>query len=1360
MPRAAALIVAVCLGLISLRSEAATSGEDIPDALRPWIPWVLHGQEEFFCPALYNSAESRVCAWPARLTLVLDDRGGSFEQTWRVYKDSWVPLPGSANRWPSDVQIAGRQAIVSDRNGTPSVFLRPGAHSVNGAFTWQRLPKSLRIPEETGLIDLTVDGKTEGFPNLDEKGNLWLRDRTPRGGKDEQDHLALKVFRHLADDLPMRVSTRIQLDVSGEHREVILGGGLLDGFIPLALATKLPARLEPGGQLRVQIRPGQWVMTLVARHPGPVDRLVAPTADAPWPAEEIWVFDAHNDLRLVEIEGVRTIDPTQAALPAKWRQLPTFGVGGGDTLKIVTKRRGDPEPAPDQLSLARTLWLDFDGRGYTVRDAIQGSMRAGWRLEMNSPFQLGRVAVDGQDRFITQAEGSDKAGVELRRGAVRLVADSRLEGGAESLNAVGWDHDFRALETVLHLPPGWRLASAGGADRVSSTWLQQWTMLDLFLVLVIALAVARLWSWPWGAIALVMLVVIYHEPDAPRWVWLNVLAPVALLRAMPSGRLHKAVGWYRDVALLALVLMVLPFVISEVRNGLYPQLERPWQSLTQRTVAPFAQISGRLSDQAAVDALKSDDRARAAEKQALLKLGSRASGYRYAPSSALDQYDPRAKVTTGPGLPRWAWTTVRLRWNGPVERGQMLHLTLIPPWINLVLSFAGVVLIGMLTVLLMSTRFKIKLPLAGKAAAAGVLLAMVVAQPGPARAESPDPALLDALRERLLEIPECFPYCAQSPMLTLEIEGERMLVRVAVHAAEAVAVPLPGDDRFWHLQRIEIDGRPVDALRRDSANTLWVYVPKGRHVIVMQGALANAATVPLPLPLKPRRVMVRAEGWRVEGVDEEGVPAAQLQLARLPDPSAAPAPTLEPARLPPFVHVERILILGLEWRVQTSVTRDAVSRGAVVVNVPTLEGESVITAGINVEAGEVQVNMTPKQRKVVWTSTLEKRDVLELAAARTTAWTEAWQLDASPIWRVRGDGLAPVFHQDPNGRWRPVWRPWPGEQLTLRVSRPTGVEGQTLTVDRSQLRVRPGQRSTDVKLTLDLRSSQGDQHTLRLPEGVRLDSVTIDGRLQPMQPLGRDLTLPITPGKHAIVLDWHESRAIASRFTTSPVDLAVPSVNSEIVVSLPRDRWVLLTSGPTLGPAVLFWGVLMVVVAIAIGLGRTSLTTLRTHEWLLLGVGLTQAPIPIGILVVAWLLALGARRRFPEDTDKTLFNLTQVGLPILTAMALAGLFYAVEQGLLGMPEMQVVGNRSSAYALNWYQDRAGGALPEATVISVSIWFYRLAMLGWALWLALALLRWLRWGWECYSSGGIWRTFRLRRPRRRDGADAEPASAES
>ena len=43
------------------------------------------------------------------------------------------------------------------------------------------------------------------------------------------------------------------------------GPVLPDGFTPVSIQSQLPARLEPDGNLRVQVRPGRWQITLVAR---------------------------------------------------------------------------------------------------------------------------------------------------------------------------------------------------------------------------------------------------------------------------------------------------------------------------------------------------------------------------------------------------------------------------------------------------------------------------------------------------------------------------------------------------------------------------------------------------------------------------------------------------------------------------------------------------------------------------------------------------------------------------------------------------------------------------------------------------------------------------------------------------------------------------------------------------------------------------------------------------------------------------------------------------------------------------------------------------------------------------------------
>ena len=263
-------------------------------------------------------------------------------------------------------------------------------------------------------------------------------------------------------------------------------------------------------------------------------------------------------------------------------------------------------------------------------------------------------------------------------------------------------------------------------------------------------------------------------------------------------------------------------------------------------------------------------------------------------------------------------------------------------------------------------------------------------------------------------------------------------------------------------------------------------------------------------------------------------------------------------------------------------------------------------------------------------------------------------------------------------------------------------------------------------------------------------------QLLPLQQQGQQVVLPLTPGVQKIVLTWREEQGIAARYATPPVDLGGPSVNARLSVHLPRDRWPLWVSGPTLGPAVLFWGVLVVILAGAVVLGRFAGTPLRAHHWFLLGVGLSQSHILATLLVAGWLVLLARRRTLATGTIGNFrFDLGQLGLAALTLAALAALLAGIERGLLGTPEMQIAGNGSSAYQLNWYQDRSAGPLPTAWVFSAPILLYRGLMLAWSLWLAYALLKWLGWAWQCFSAGGLWRPLRRRKP----PSDAAPSSTE-
>ena len=585
-----------------------------------------------------------------------------------------------------------------------------------------------------------------------------------------------------------------------------------------------------------------------------------------------------------------------------------------------------------------------------------------------------------------------------------------------------------------------------------------------------------------------------------------------------------------------------------------------------------------------------------------------------------------------------------------------------------------------------------------------------------------------------------------------------------VEAVRDVALPLPGGAKHWLPSEARLDGMPA-YIRRDDAGDgdPWLLVSAGRHRVELAGALTTRDRVQLPLPLKPRRVEVQAEGWEVAGLSEESGVADTLQLSRggrevRPDEAREKDKGKnETPALPPFLRVERRLVLDLLWRVETTVYRDSPVGVPVVVQIPLLPGEAVTTSGIVVEDGKALVNLGPQSESLRWSSTLTQREALTLSALKTDAWVESWSISASSLWHIEAQGIPPIAA---TGGDDLTFRPWPGETLQLAITRPQPVAGQTLTIDQSTLEVTAGERASDYRLNLVLRSSRGADHALMLPEGAVLQRVAINGKTLPIRPDGdgRRLMLPVTPGKQTVEIVWRSDQEMSMNYVTHSAGLGQDSVNHRIQLTLPHDRWLLVAGGPGIGPAILFWGKLLVLIAVAVAIGRFSARQAawpmrKAWQWLLLALGLTQAPWWSAAFVVAWFAAFAWRERQraadavpvaapPGGRLAALshwpFNLAQILLVLLTLLMLGVLFSAVESGLLGYPDMQVTGNDSSAFQLKWYLDRAAATPLGVWVLSLPILVYRGLMLLWALWLAWSLLDWLKWGWNAFSAGGLWR----------------------
>lgn len=1365
--------VACCLLTVVLMSlfPAPGLGETppssfIPEKLTDWKAWVLHGKEKALCPTSHSDGEQVMCQWPSRLQLFINDHGGRFEQTWLLFAEDWICLPGNPGAWPQGVQAGDGPVPVMDRNDTPAIRLSAGEHRVTGTFVWENMPEMIRVPPAVGLVALYINERKIDIPEMDPEGRLWLQKRKEAVGS--EDTLSVRLFRLLNDTIPMQVTTRILLNVSGRPREIRIEAVLMDQSVPVRLDSPLPAKLAADGALLCQVRPGEWDLRLTTRSLGPVDRLVCNGQHG----NEIWSFQSQNHLRMVEITGAPAVEPERTDMPTDWKGRPAYALSPGGELILKELRRGDPDPAPDSLTLHRTWWLDFDGAGFTLQDAISGTMSRQWYLAMNSPGELGRVAIDGADQLITRQGKEQRPGVSLRRGNVSLVADSRLEADLRQIPAVGWDHDFQSVSGVLHLPPGWRLIAAGGIDSISGTWIQNWSLLDFFLALIISLSILKLRNWKWGGIALITIILIFHEPGAPRLVWLHLIGALALLKLLPDGWFKKLVTLWGAASVVALLVIALPFMVMQIRWGVYPQLvpvsaaEPSWMQGPKKMTAlsdmvppaPATLPAPAGSEQSGSGANEDSSRKRsplAFYEQ--LKSSEAMPGDRKIHQQAVFAADPNALIQTGPGLPTWRWRAFNIGWNGPVERSQTIQLWLVSPVGNLIFGVLRALLLAVLMIgLLMDARSwwpRVKKTFQHPESVAALTLLFLIAGSGKvALAQFPSPELLTELQDRLLEKPDCLPQCASVTRMAISLDADTLSLSMALDAATGTAIPLPATLASWTPERILLDETDLSGLSRDNAGTLWAYIPEGVHEVVLTGRVMGDV-LRISLPLAPHVAAVDSRGWTVRGIHPDGSTDATIEMTRTLMQTSLQQGYGNQS-LPPFFQVRREFHLGLTWRISTVVKRITPPGTPVMLSYPLLADESVMTPGVQVEDKSVRIAMAPHEDAVAFESSLSPGEKLDLIAPASVPWTETWVMDISPIWQCDFSGIPAIHHQDYESNWQPQWAPWPGESLSIKVSRPEAITGKMMTIDAARLDWTPGLRFNKAGLSVSIRTSRGGQHEILLPEGADLQGVSVDNRSLPIGQEGGRITVPLQPGAQEIQVAWHQPGASPIFIRPPVISVGGEAVNAHIAIHMPQNGWILLAGGPRLGPAVLFWSYLVVVMLAAFGLRWIGVTPLKFHQWLLLGIGLTQVSPLTALVVVGWFPAIGFRKKKTPPDQWLAFNGVQLILVLWTLVALFGLYEAVERGLLGIPDMQIAGNQSTPHLLQWTQDRITSAMPQPWVVSFPLWVYRVLMLLWSLWLAFSLLKWLQWGWHCFSSVQLWKRAAPRKERFKKSASEQ------
>jgi len=249
---------------LPLKGEAQ-SDTKIPDSLQPWQEWATWDIKDRNHPPIYNNPKKRSGLWPSHLTLNVSPTSGSFILKVHTYGESWITLPGTRDLWPQKVKFNSRPAAVTERNGKPSIYLKNGFNgTITGTYRWIESPQRFQIPVETGLLNLTVNGKTHPSATWDASGTLWLKSRKTESA--EKDFMSLQVYRLVRDGIPMWLETEVEIKVSGKSREEPIGHILPEGWKLSSLNSPIPVAVDDAGLLKAQVRAGTWTIRATAFH--------------------------------------------------------------------------------------------------------------------------------------------------------------------------------------------------------------------------------------------------------------------------------------------------------------------------------------------------------------------------------------------------------------------------------------------------------------------------------------------------------------------------------------------------------------------------------------------------------------------------------------------------------------------------------------------------------------------------------------------------------------------------------------------------------------------------------------------------------------------------------------------------------------------------------------------------------------------------------------------------------------------------------------------------------------------------------------------------------------------------------------
>lgn len=557
-----------------LANKGLEEGIYIPEGLSPWVIWVKENNPDWNCARNNNSYE---CTWPGTLTYILRQSGADFTLSVEMLKKGLIPLPSSAALYPREVTVLNQKgevltAALSLNAGLLWVKLPVGQFQIKGSFVWNSLPLELPIPNSYGLADITLPQELNDLKAR--RGSQSLRLEKREESRDTES-LTLTVMRKIVDGSPLTIDTLLRIKVSGRSRSLQIPALLPAGAQAVTLQSPLPAQLTAEGTLALQLLPGEYDIHILALMQQPVTSISAPEVSLEaWPKEEVWSWQSDMNLRSVELAGGQPLNADITQLPSDWKQGAVYVMSAAASLKLNETRRGEQSLAANNISLNREIWLDLDGSGSTVLDNFSGILNQDFRINALPSLQVGRATVNGSPALVTLDPKNQTPGVEFRSQALNMEAVSRLSD-SRSIDATGWNVAVDKLGMRINIPPSWELLYVAGATKVIGSWVDSWTLLQVFISILLVLGSYKLFGKIVAIVLSISMLLNHAEFLAPQMLFIHLLLLTSWRMLTDSqGSIWRTLSQSLLVMTFCTwALQSLAFAKLQFTETLFPQLE-------------------------------------------------------------------------------------------------------------------------------------------------------------------------------------------------------------------------------------------------------------------------------------------------------------------------------------------------------------------------------------------------------------------------------------------------------------------------------------------------------------------------------------------------------------------------------------------------------------------------------------------------------------------------------------------------------------------------------------------------------------------------------------------------------------------